>query len=520
MTGVSSSGQNPSEIGSRLVANRRSESSFRREDITHLKCTHCGGTKHTKKGCFEIIGYPEWWEEYTKKKAATKAGAGGKASVAVYSNPESTGSGNISDNISDNTGISGMREEENVTDKNGGKDSMEQSMESEIQKIESEDERRKEDEILLHMSARRSEEREENLAHKTHSLNLPLTGPICLEAQTENLQPNDLSPKPLGFDALTGQIIGCGTERGGFYYVDEEAQQGNALLAHGSPESQLWMWHRRLEAIATSTYLTNRLPSKPLDYQTPLDTLSSHVTIPSVHSLPPRVFGCVVYVHLPKRARNKLEPRAIKCVFIGYGVYQKGYRCYDPIQKRVYTTLDCEFFKQTYYYTQLGPQGENLSDDLSWLTYPKMVDPDPTTQVGNTTDATPEAVVPLPLQSPPDPPNEHPSDDIPSSEEVPSESSPVSYNMPEINPVSNESEQNRYELPPRSTRGVPPRRYDPEYEDQRSRYPIERISTESLSSTAIAFNASLYSADIPKNVEEAVKNEKWKQAMEEEYQAL
>uniref|UniRef100_A0A803KYP7 Uncharacterized protein n=1 Tax=Chenopodium quinoa TaxID=63459 RepID=A0A803KYP7_CHEQI len=181
-------------------------------------------------------------------------------------------------------------------------------------------------------------------------------------------------------DALTGRIIGRGTERGGLYYVDEVAQQGNALLAHGSPENQLWMWHRRLE----------------------------------------------------------------------------------------------------------------------------MVDPDPTTQVGNTTDATPEAVVSLPLRSPPNPPNEHPS------KEVPSESSPVSYNMPEINPVSNESEQNRYELPPRSTRGVPPRRYDPEYEDQRSRYLIERISTENLSSTAIAFNASLYSADIPKNVEEAVKNEKWK----------
>ena len=69
-------------------------------------------------------------------------------------------------------------------------------------------------------------------------------------------------------------------------------------------------------AIATATYLTNRLPTKPLAYQTPLDTLSSHVSIPSYHSLPPWVFGCVVYVHLPKRIRNKLEPRAIKCVFI------------------------------------------------------------------------------------------------------------------------------------------------------------------------------------------------------------
>uniref|UniRef100_A0A803LQS3 Reverse transcriptase Ty1/copia-type domain-containing protein n=1 Tax=Chenopodium quinoa TaxID=63459 RepID=A0A803LQS3_CHEQI len=459
MTGVSSPGQNPSEIGSGLVANRRSESSFRREDKSHLKCTHCGGTKHTKKGCFEIIGYPEWWEEYTKKKAATKVGVnqtGGRAHLAVKSSPTPSRSDN--DGGGKNSGkegcaekIASMEEAESTTENYGGQEGREQKMEIGIENGKD-------------------------------------------EART---------------DALTGRIIGRGTERGGLYYVDEVAQQGNALLAHGSPENQLWMWHRRLEAIATSTYLTNRLPSKPLDYKTPLDTLSSHVTIPSVHSLPPRVFGCVVYVHLPKRARNKLEPRAVKCVFIGYGVHQKGYRCYDPIQKRVYTTLDCEFFEQTYYYTPLSPQGENLSDDLSWLTYPEMVDPDPTTQVGNTTDATP-AVVSLPLRSPPNPPNEHPS------EEVPSESSPVSYNMPEINPVSNESEQNRYELPPRSTRGVPPRRYDPEYEDQRSRYPIERISTENLSSTAIAFNASLYSADIPKNVEEAVKNEKWKQAMEEE----
>ena len=73
------------------------------------------------------------------------------------------------------------------------------------------------------------------------------------------------------------------------------------------------------EAIATVTFLTNCLPSKPLQYNTPLATLGSFVTLPSSHSLPPRIFGCVVFVHLPKQNRTKLEARAIKCVFMARG---------------------------------------------------------------------------------------------------------------------------------------------------------------------------------------------------------
>ena len=75
-------------------------------------------------------------------------------------------------------------------------------------------------------------------------------------------------------------------------------------------------------------------------------------------------------------------------------------------------------------------------------------------------------------------------------------------------------------MPPRSTRGMPPKRYDPEYESERSRYPISRPDDEQLSQTAVAFNASLYSSAIPKNIEEALQEPKWKQAMDEEIMAL
>ena len=85
-----------------------------------------------------------------------------------------------------------------------------------------------------------------------------------------------------------------------------------------------------------------------------------------------------VTFHLPKPARNKHEPRVVKCVFIGYGVTQKGYQCFDPIHKKLYTTMDCDFIEISYYYTQPRPQGETVSDDLSQLTHPTTINPDPT----------------------------------------------------------------------------------------------------------------------------------------------
>ena len=67
MSHTSSSGLRPSEIGSAVVArNRLENSSFRRdmEDKSHLKCSHRGGSRHTKEGCLKLIDFPEWWEEH------------------------------------------------------------------------------------------------------------------------------------------------------------------------------------------------------------------------------------------------------------------------------------------------------------------------------------------------------------------------------------------------------------------------------------------------------------------------
>ncbi|XP_047944376.1 uncharacterized protein LOC125190976 [Salvia hispanica] len=39
--------------------NRRSDD----EDKSKLVCSHCKRKRHTKDSCFELIGYPDWWEE-------------------------------------------------------------------------------------------------------------------------------------------------------------------------------------------------------------------------------------------------------------------------------------------------------------------------------------------------------------------------------------------------------------------------------------------------------------------------
>ena len=80
--------------------------------------------------------------------------------------------------------------------------------------------------------------------------------------------------------------------------------------------------------------------------------------------------------------------------------------------------------------------------------------------------------------------------------------------------------RNRYEQPPRSTRGVPPKRYDLKFETQRSRYPVNKGSNEALSQTVLAFNTALYYNDVPQNVKEALQDPKWKKAMVEEISAL
>ncbi|XP_026450554.1 uncharacterized protein LOC113350634 [Papaver somniferum] len=105
------------------------------------------------------------------------------------------------------------------------------------------------------------------------------------------------------------------------------------------------------EALTSATYLINRVPSSTIVFQTPHQALAEAVVAPNVQNLPPHVFGCVSYVHLHKNQRDKLAPRALKCVFVGYAATKKGYRCYHPPTKRMFVTLDVVFHEDSLYFS-------------------------------------------------------------------------------------------------------------------------------------------------------------------------
>ena len=114
------------------------------------------------------------------------------------------------------------------------------------------------------------------------------------------------------------------------------------------------------EAVLTSSYLINRLPSRVLQYQKPLHILCQvYPQIRFLQNLPLKTFGCTVFVHSNPPQTSTLDPRAIKCIFLGYSPSQKGFKCYCPHIKKVFISMDVSFFENQAYYSKTSLQGEN-----------------------------------------------------------------------------------------------------------------------------------------------------------------
>ena len=73
------------------------------------------------------------------------------------------------------------------------------------------------------------------------------------------------------------------------------------------------------DAVAIAVHLLNCMPTKVLQFQTPLKVLFDHVPLSTVLMIPPQIFGYVAFVHLYKNQRTKLDPCTVRCLFLGYG---------------------------------------------------------------------------------------------------------------------------------------------------------------------------------------------------------
>ena len=89
--------------------------------------------------------------------------------------------------------------------------------------------------------------------------------------------------------------------------------------------------HLWAEAARTTVYVQNCTPHRVLENKTAEEVFSGKK--PEVSHL--RIFGFLVYIHIPKGKRTKLDPLEKKGIFLGYSDTSKAYRIYLPRFKKI-----------------------------------------------------------------------------------------------------------------------------------------------------------------------------------------
>jgi hypothetical protein len=116
------------------------------------------------------------------------------------------------------------------------------------------------------------------------------------------------------------------------------------------------------EVVATVVYIMNRTPTTAVHGMTPEEKFTGKK--PDVSHL--KVFGYITYVHVPDEKRSKLDPKAEKCIFIGYSLEQKGYRCFNPFTWKLQVSRDVVFDEMVSWYPPLKivEDGEARNGDV------------------------------------------------------------------------------------------------------------------------------------------------------------
>ena len=108
-------------------------------------------------------------------------------------------------------------------------------------------------------------------------------------------------------------------------------ERARCMLSNAGLPRRFWA-----EAVSTSCFLINRGPHTGIHLKTPYEVWFGK---PADYSNL-RAFGCTVYYHVNE---GKLEPRAKRGVFVGYGEGVKGYRIWSSPENRVILSRNVVF---------------------------------------------------------------------------------------------------------------------------------------------------------------------------------
>jgi hypothetical protein len=124
-----------------------------------------------------------------------------------------------------------------------------------------------------------------------------------------------------------------------------------ATMCHTSIPQKYWD-----EIFSSIVYLINRISSNS---QIPYQLLFNKM--PNYNFF--RVLGCLCFPLTRSYNKHKLELRAQPCVFIGYGINQKGYRCLNISSNKIYVSRNVKFNEVYFPFKHLSTSPPLTSSD-------------------------------------------------------------------------------------------------------------------------------------------------------------
>ncbi|CAH9063661.1 unnamed protein product [Cuscuta epithymum] len=298
------------------------------------------------------------------------------------------------------------------------------------------------------------------------------------------------------------------------------------MLIESSLPPSFWV-----DALYTATYIVNRLPTPLLKNLTPFEMIFNKV--PDFNFL--RVFGCACFPNFIAKSSNKLSPRSICCVFIGYAPGYKGYRCLDPLTGRVYISRDVQFHEHNFPYPHLVRCPPTMSPlSTSWpitcIRSPQLSSPPvPTISPANPTAPTSDNPSQPCIMSPVLPTTYAPSFHNNTTPQTPHNTPPAyhnntppqtPHNTPPASPTSPGSSSNgslsSVDSPPSNSSSI-----SPSPSPVANIHPMQTRSKDGIFKPKTIFNLSVLAPpDDPTCYSQAQKFSVWRDAMADEFNAL
>ena len=128
--------------------------------------------------------------------------------------------------------------------------------------------------------------------------------------------------------------------------------------------------HLWAEVARTVVYVQNISPHKLLRNKTLEDIFIGEN--PEVIHL--RIFGCPVYVHVPKDKTSKLDPSCKKGIFVGYSETLKAYKIYILGDQQIESSRDVTFDEDAIFSKSRQHHSDEIHDEESKA--PRVTDTD------------------------------------------------------------------------------------------------------------------------------------------------